>query len=211
MMEGLDWASIITSLGTIILGYFSYNQYTKNKQTDAKLKKMEEDARLERVRKEEMRLRRNDNFALVFGELWNLLYHLKADRVYIIQPHPLGREEMLTVVFEAKRKGVTSIRGNAQQLKISECANFASTLVKKPFMYIQDINKDVTDKFAKAKFSTSGCQHVIVKKLSDNRHDWVGSIFCEFTDEMEVTMESAEEAMKQAATNIQFILPEFKN
>ena len=210
-MGELDWASIITAFGTIILGYFSYNQYTKNKKTDAKIKQMEEERELERLRQEEMRLRRNDNFALVFGELWNLLYHLKADRVYIVQPHPLGREEMLTVIFEVKRKGVSSIKQDVQSLKISECANFASKLVKNNFMYIQNMDTEITDRFAKGKFAKSGCLHAIVKKLSDNRYDWVGSIFCEFTDDMNVTQEDAETAMQQAATNIQFILPEFKN
>jgi hypothetical protein len=29
--------SIITALGTIILGWFTYNQYTKNKLTDVKI------------------------------------------------------------------------------------------------------------------------------------------------------------------------------
>ena len=39
----MDWANIITALGTIILGYFTYNQYTKNKITDYKLTKWKEE------------------------------------------------------------------------------------------------------------------------------------------------------------------------
>ena len=37
-------AGIITALGTILLGYFTYNQYAKNKKTDAKLEQMKKDA-----------------------------------------------------------------------------------------------------------------------------------------------------------------------
>ena len=32
----IDIASVITAIGTIVLGYFTYNQYTKNKLTDLK-------------------------------------------------------------------------------------------------------------------------------------------------------------------------------
>ena len=70
----IDIASVITAIGTIVLGYFTYNQYTKNKLTDLKLKQLEEeDKRKNRARA--------DNAALVYGELWNVL-HLTGPRVY---------------------------------------------------------------------------------------------------------------------------------
>jgi hypothetical protein len=50
-----------------------------------------------------------------------------------------------------------------------------------------------------------------VKRLSDNRHDWVGSIVCEFTDEMTVSEKDAQELLRKAATDIQYILPEIRD
>ena len=81
--------AIISAIGTIIAAWFAYNQYSKNKLTDLKI---------ERFRQEETakNTRRNYNSAVVFGELWNVLYQLKADRVYIVQPHPLSRTRSAT-------------------------------------------------------------------------------------------------------------------
>jgi hypothetical protein len=58
--------------------------------------------------------------------------------------------------------------------------------------------------------SSCGCEAAIIKRLSDNKHDWVGSIFCEFTDEMNISEEEAKEILHIAATNIQYILPEIR-
>lgn len=207
-MSGMDWASIITAIGTIILGYFSYNQYTKNKLTDAKIKQIEDDAIQEKIAKNKLIEKRRDNSVIVYGELWQALFSLGADRVYIIQPHPLGREEMLSIRFEVKRREMVSMIPEVQGLKISEVANFASKMVKNLFMYITDIDKQVDDKYAKAIISSLGCQQAIIKRLSDNSHDWVGSVICEFTKPMEVSEEDARDIMHKAATNIQYIIPE---
>lgn len=207
----MDWAAIITAIGGVIgaIGgiyaiWTKYNQDTKNKETDYKLKKLEEEDKAKNKR-------RSDNAMLVFGELWNILYELKASRVYIVQPHPLGNEEMITIYFEVKKKGVEPMRPHIQQMKISEVANFAASLVKNIFLYITDIDKQVKDRYAKALLASCGCKNAIVKRLSDNHHDWVGSIFVEFCQPMTVSEEEAHEVLHQAATNIQYILPEFRN
>lgn len=94
----IDFANIVSACGTIVAAYFAYNQYTKNKITDLKV---------EYFKKEEERksYRRSENTAKVFGELWRILFELKADRVYIVQPHPLGHIAFLSIQFEVKRKG----------------------------------------------------------------------------------------------------------
>lgn len=207
-MSGMEWASIITAIGTIILGYFSYNQYTKNKLTDAKIKQIEDNAIKEKLEQSRERERRRDNAVIVYGELWQALFSMGADRVYIIQPHPLGREEMLSIRFEVKRREMVSMVPEVQKLKISEVANFSSKMVKNLFMYITDIEKQVDDKYARAIISSLGCQQAVIKRLSDNSHDWVGSIFCEFTKPMKISEEDAREIMHKAATNIQYIIPE---
>ena len=74
---------------------------------------------------------------------------------------------------------------------------FASELVKNTFMYIYitNIDEQVGDKYARAILSSCGCVNAIIKRLSDNKYDWVGSIFCEFIKPMEIDKEEAEQIL----------------
>ena len=196
--------AIISAIGTIIAAWFAYNQYTKNKMTDLKIEEYKQS-------EERKNKRRADNSSLVYGELWNVLHELGADRVYIVQPHPLGNESLLSVYFEVKRKGIEGMKNHIQNLPIADVAKFSSELVRNLFMYITDIDNQVTDKYAKSILSSYGCEAAIVKRLNDNTHDWIGSIFCEFTRPISVTEDEARNIMHIAAINIQYLLPEYSN
>lgn len=193
---------IISALAVIITAWFSYNQYAKNKLTDLKVEQMQRDNEVKRKR-------RSDNSALVHGELWEILHELKADRVYIVQPHPLGNESMVSIYFESKRKGVESMKPRIQNLKMCDVAKFCADLTKNLFMFITDIDNQVTDRYAKSLLSSCGTEQVIIKRLSDNSHDWVGSIFCEFTHGHKIDEAEARAILHEAAMNIQYILPAF--
>lgn len=196
-------AAIISAVGAILASFFAYNQYTKNKMTDFKIEKFKKD--------EEMKSkRRADNSSIVWGELWRALHDLNADRVYIVQPHPLGNESLLSIYYEVKRKGIEGMKTHVQNLHISDVAKFSSDLVKNLFMYVDDIDDDISDKCAKSILSSYGCQAAVIKRLNDNKHDWIGSIFCEFTHPMDVSEEEARGIMHEAAMNIQYILPEYR-
>lgn len=195
--------SLVGAIGGVYSIWTKYNQEAKNKKTDYEIEKLRNED-IERNK------RRTDNSTLVFGELWNVLYETGASRVYIVQPHPLGHEEMLTIYFEVKRKGVEPMKPHVQNMKISDVAKFASSLVKNLFMYITNIEEQVDDRYARSILSSYGCEAAIIKRLSDNNHDWVGSIFCEFTDSIDVDEASAKEILHIAATNIQYILPEIR-
>lgn len=196
-------APIISAIGTIIVAWFAYNQKTKDQMTALKIEQIKKN-------EESKNKRRADNCSLVYGELWNILHELDADRVYIVQPHPLGNESMLSVYFEVKRKGIEGMKQNIQDLPIAEVAKFSSDLVRNLFIYISNIEEQVSDKHAKALFAHGGCEAAAVKRLSDNTHDWVGSIFCEFTHPMTVSEDEIKAVMHTAATNIQYLLPEYK-
>lgn len=195
--------AIISAIGTIIAAWFAYNQYTKNKLTDLKIEKFRKDEEIKSIR-------RADNSSIVYGELWNILHELDADRVYIVQPHPLGNESLLSIYYEVKRKGVEPMKPHVQNLRIADVAKFSSDMVKKMFMYITDIDTQVQDKYAKSILSSYGCEAAVVKRLNDNTHDWVGSIFCEFTRPIHVSEDEAREIMHRCAMNIQYLLPEYK-
>lgn len=200
----MEISEIITALGGIIIAWFGYNQYTKNKKTDYEIEKL-------RTEDKVTNRRRSDNAMIIFGALWELLYAIKADRVYIVQPHPLGNEEMLSIYFEVKRRWAEPMKPHIQRMRIAEVAKFASELVHNLFMYIKNVNEDVKDRYAQSIFASCGTTSVVVKRLSDNKHDWVGSIVCEYTDPIDVNEEEAKELLHKAATNIQYILPEIRD
>lgn len=200
-------SAIISAIGVIITGclglWVKYNQNTKDKLTDLKIEQFKKE-------QEAKSKRRADNSSIVYGELWNILHELDADRVYIVQPHPLGNESLLSIYYEVKRKGVEPMKPHVQNLHISDVAKFSSDMVKNLFMYITDIDDQVQDKYAKSILSSYGCEAAIVKRLNDNTHDWVGSIFCEFTRPISVSEDNAREIMHCGAMNIQYLLPEYK-
>lgn len=197
----IDVANVISGIGAIVAAWFSYNQYTRNKMTDIKV---------EQFKKEEERrgYKRSENSAKVFGEIWRVLFETEADRVYIVQPHPLGHASFLSIQFEVKRKGVEGMRGNIQNLPISEVAAFSKQMVDEVFMYITNIDEQIDDRVTKSIMSSNGCESIIIKRMN-NSNDWVGSIFCEYTTHMNISEEEARSILHEAAINIQYILPEF--
>ncbi|MBO5865120.1 MAG: hypothetical protein J6Q73_03610 [Bacteroidaceae bacterium] len=196
--------AIISAIGTIVIGWFAYNQNTKDKMTALKIEQL-------RARNEEKRNRRADNSAIVHGELWHALVELRADRVYIVQPHPLGNESMVSIYFESKRKGVESMKPKVQNLKMCECASFCADMAKNLYIYYDDIDEQVKDRYAKSLLSACGTSKVAIKRLSDNTHDWVGSIFCEFTHDVDVDKEEVRAVLHDVAMNVQYLLPEYKD
>lgn len=148
---------------------------------------------------------------IIFGELWDILHDTKASRVYIVQPHPLGHEEMITIDFEVKEKGIEPMKPHIQSLNISEVPKFASELVENSFMYITDIGEQIVDEYACSILASYGTKKVVIKRLSDNRHDWVGSIFCEFTQDLDINEKDIHKLLNEAALSIQYILPEIEN
>lgn len=195
--------AIISAIGTIVIGWFAYNQKTKDRMTELKIEQIRAEA-------QDKKKRRADNSAVVHGELWHALVELRADRVYIVQPHPLGNESMVSIYFESKRKGVESMKPKVQNLKMCECASFCADMAKNLYMFYDDIDEQVKDRYAKSLLSACGTSKVAIKRLSDNSHDWVGSIFCEFTHDVEVDKEEVRATLHDVAMNVQYLLPEYK-
>lgn len=209
MAEGIDWAGIITAIGALIgaIGgiyaiWTKFHQDEHNKLTDWKLEQY-------RKHEQERGFQRAENTGKVLGELYQVLLTTKADRVYIVQPHPLGHIAFLSVQFEVKAKGVEGMRMYVQKLEMSEVPLFSKMMAEKLFMYFDDIDNQMEDRVAKSLLSSNGTKVAAVKRMNSSR-DWVGSIFCEFMEDPEISQEEIKKAMHEAAINIQFNLPEFQ-
>ncbi len=203
-------AATITAIGSFVLSVLVaiFTQY--NKVTQKQRDRMN-DLKYEIYKKETERFefRRSENTAKVFGELWRVLHTLGADRVYIVQPHPLGNSEFLSIYFEVKRNGISGMKENVNRSPMSEMAVFSKALAENLYLCYTDIDSQVKDKRAKSLFLSNGCHSVAIKRLNSAR-DWVGNIFCEFTDKREIPEAEIQKTLHEAAVNIQFILPEFR-
>ncbi len=195
--------AIISAIGTIIAGWFAYNQYTKNKLTDLKIEKWKED-------ETNSSLKKVGNMAVIYGELWELLHELKADRVYIVQPHPLVNYLFVSISAEVKRKGVSAMRDSVQNMPMSEIANFVKILATEEWQFYQDVERDVKDKKAKAIMCLHGTESVAIRRLVNHNNEWIGSLFIESANEQLFICDNIERMTEDAANSIQFILPPIK-
>lgn len=199
----MDVASIITAIGSIIALFLTYNQYTKNKMTDAKIEQWK---REEKEKSE----KRSDNVSKIYGILWQLLHELAVDRVYILQPHPEKVNHFVSISLEVKRNGIAAMKPVIQNIHISDVAAFAAELSTREFMFYKDVNEDVKDKKARAILASNGGVSAIIRRLVDDENNWRGSIFLEYTHVMDCDPIYARKMLSDAASTIQYILPEIK-
>ena len=194
---------VISAIATPLAAWFAYNQHTKNQLIDLKVKKFQAD--MER----EMEVR-TDNCGYVYGAIADLRSEVSADRVYIVQPHPLGNESLVSVRFEVKERGVEPMKPHVQQLPLAEIPKFYALLTQNEYMAIHDVD-GVDDIIAHSIFATYGAEECYIYKMINNRKDWCGSIFVEYTgDKSPISDDDMQKMLKSCASTIQYLLPEFK-
>lgn len=196
-------AETIQAVGVVLVGIFSFLQYWFNKKADHNFKIKEKEI-------ERMSNRRADNSATIYRELYNLLHDLNADRVYIVQPHPLGNEDSLSVYYEVTRKGITGMKEQLQKLQIKSLAVMTGELAENLFLAIENIDEQIKDKYAKSMLLNNGTNKVFIKRLSDNKFDWCGSLFVEYTHDKYTDVNEIRQTMHTSASAIQYILPEIR-
>lgn len=196
-------AAIISALGTIIAAFLAYFQYSKNKMTDLKVKEYKQ-ALEEKVKQD------RHNISLIYGTMWQTLLGLNARRVYIIQPHPLASNLYLSIGLEVDQDDVKQIKKSVQRLPVCNVAAFAAELCQRDFLYYKDIEHNIKDNRARALFTCNGSKSVIIKRLSDDNHEWIGSLCCEFASDTSVNIDYIKSELADVANKIQYILPEYK-
>lgn len=196
---------ILSGVASILALWFTYNQYTKNKITDYKIEKWKQEEHSNNVKQA-------GNIATIYGELWELLYFLKADRVYLIQPHPLYKEMYISATLEVKQYGVSSVRDSLCDIKIEQVAKFVSDLANSEYKFIKGIEASELDDKIKSIMTSNGCHSVALRRLSDEKNNWIGTIVIgyihNFNNDMDI--ELIEKMSRSSALAIQYILPEFK-
>lgn len=187
----------------VLIAWFNYNQKSKDEKTKMDI----EDHKRKIAQKEH---KNSECRAKVYGKLWHLLEDLGAERVYIVQPHPLTTNEYLSISMEVKGDGVSPMSPVIQNMPMSEVASFASELATRDFLMFKDIESEVKDTKARAILTTNGSRMAVIKKLSDYDHKWIGNIFVEYTHGGELQPVELRKHLCEASDYIQHILPELK-
>lgn len=196
-------APIIVAIGTIITSILTFFSYSYKKNVDLRNK-----VALENEKRKNKK--RNSDISQIYGELWRVLHELKADRVYIMQPHPLIKNLYVSVSLEVHDNGVEEIRTESQNCRASDYPALVARLAKTEFLYHDDI-KQIKDNRSRALCSKHGAEQLFIKKLSDDEHDWIGSIVCEYLDvDNNISVDYAKKILAEAADYIQYILPEYE-
>ena len=193
---------IIGLVSPLATAWFAYNQNAKNA-------KVQRDVERWKKEEEQKAFMRNKYSGQVFGQIHELLRSAKADRVYIVQPHPLGHVAFLSCYFEAVNNGITEMQSSIQSIPMSRVPMFSSSLADNLWLYYNNIDEQVTDDVAKSLFLANGTRVVGIKRM-DNTKDWVGSIFIEYIEEPELTEFEIKKLAHDSAMVIRHILPEFK-
>ena len=200
----MDWqgiAAVITALGVIILGWFQYNQQTKNKETDARLAQRE---------KEDREKRNADKRAAsaIYRELWPLLSQFEGVlRVYVVQPHPLDRAKYISVIYEVVSEGMVSILPIVRKMPIGSIMDFVSELEGKEFIYWQS-QGDVKAGRARSIMHQLGTDKMVAVRMV-NDGVWQGNVVIDF-DNVEIDIEAVKTKLYDVRSNIKYILPEIE-
>lgn len=192
---------VMPVVSVVAVAWLSYNQYSRNKQTDYKLDKMkEEDLEKRKVL--------GTNIARVYAELHKLLNTLDVDRVFIIQPHPLKRYDFLSVRFCVQRSGVSDIREVIKNVPISDVVEIVDSFSTSDWAFYNDIHK-VSDRHAKALMSMAGSTSVAFFRLQGTDKSWIGTLTVENTSDDPLSEEACLAALSTSSDLIQLLLPPF--
>lgn len=197
---------IFTGIASIAALWFTYNQYTKNKLTDYKIDKLKEQEKVNSIKEA-------GNIATIYGELWELLHFLKADRVYLIQPHPSYKALYISATLEVKRQGISSVKDILVDVTLESISNFASALANNDYVFIEDVDNVDLDKKMQAIFMATGCKTTAIRKMADEKGNWIGNIVVGYNsdfDKVDIQKDLVEKMTRSSAFSIEYILPEFK-
>ena len=193
---------IIGLVSPLVTAWFAYNQNAKNAKVQRDMETWKKD-------EEQKSFMRNKYSGHVFGQIHELLRSAKADRVYIVQPHPLGHVAFLSCYFEAVNNGITEMQSSIQSIPMSKVASFSRAIADNLWLFYDNIDEQIQDDVAKSLFLANGTRAVGIKRM-DNTKDWVGSIFIEYIEEPELSEQEIKKLAHDSAMVIRHILPEFK-
>jgi len=192
-------AGFFALLNGCFIAYLGYNQSSKDKLTDFKIEQM-------RLENESKSAENNRHIAIIYGEMYNLLHRMDADRCFILQPHPSARPVYVSVAIEVTRNGVSTISDIVRNIPVSDLSLFVKEMAANRWIYIDDVESQVNDLRAKSIMRIAGATNICIKQLNNANEEWIGSLIIENTTGR-IFDDDAQFLTRSTANTIQFILP----
>lgn len=146
---------------------------------------------------------------IIYSNLWHLLFQFKFDRTYILQAHPKENSVMLSVLYEAKSEGVSSVIETHNNLEIAKYKSFARMLSSNDFMAIEDLVSSDIDCNIKSILENSGSKALFMCRLLDIDDNWVGTIIADsFEPRSDIDIDVLKTNMRAKARKIRNIVPD---
>jgi len=218
----MDWiglAGLVGAIGTIILGIAQIVGKRKEKELEFELKQreIENERRFDKIEKEDKQKHDKEKavlsevYARLYGYMWKLLLSTDADRVFIIQPHPLTDKQFISVSLEITHpdRDVVAHKQNFQKKRMSEWAGLVSKLSTDDWMIYRNV-KDIKDVKIFSEAHRRGVKTLIFRKLIDEQGYWEGTLCVEYTHSQPESLDQIKGRMCEKANLIADILPEYK-
>ena len=180
----------------------------KANENEVRFNKIELENRI-RLEKEKSKLR--ETFSRLYGYMWKLLLSVEADRVYIIQPHPLADKQFISVSLEVLNpdRDVRPQKDDFQFKKMSEWAGFISKLSDNDWVIYQE-GGEIRDLKSRLEFKRRGLSLMVLRRMVDEYGDWEATLCVEYTHNIPINLDYIKGKMAIKAELIADILPEYK-
>ena len=187
---------------------FELRMQEKANENEVRFNKIELENRI-RLEKEKSKLR--ETFSRLYGYMWKLLLSVEADRVYIIQPHPLADKQFISVSLEVLNpdRDVRPQKDDFQFKKMSEWAGFISKLSDNDWVIYQE-GGEIRDLKSRLEFKRRGLSLMVLRRMTDEYGDWEATLCVEYTHNIPTNLDYIKGKMASKAELIADILPEYK-
>jgi len=211
----MDWqgiAAVVSAFGVIVLGVLvpviNSSLKRKEKETELRLQRIEKE---DKVKHENEKALLSEIYSRLYGYMWKLLLSVDADRVFIIQPHPLADKQFISVSLEIVHpdRDVKAHKENFQFKKMSEWAGLVAKLGTEDWMIYRDIS-EIKDVKVYNEAHRRGVKALVFRKMVDERGYWEGTLCVEYTHNHPEGLDQIKGEMTKKARLIEDILPEYK-
>lgn len=205
----MDWigiAAIITALGIAPVLLVWTNHLIKRSD-----KRAEEREKRQEYRSDVERARLSSSLSELYGYLWKLMHVIDADRIFIMQPHPLHDKQFISISIEVVHpdRDVVRHKDNFQCRRMSDWPGLIAKIGNEDWMIYRSLS-EIKDPKIHTEAYRRGVRAMYFRRMSDAAGNWIGTLCVEYTHSNPDKIDFIKGEMAKNATLIADILPEYK-
>ncbi len=211
----MDWqgiAAFVGALGVIITAIVLPIINSRLKQ-----KELEQEKRFKKIEDEDKRKfevernRLSNTYSKLYGYMWELMFEINADRVFVIQPHPLSDRQYISVSLEVlhQKRDVSAQKDNFQFQKMSDWAGFIARISNEDWMIYKDLD-EIKDNKVYLEAYRRGVKTLVFRRMLDEQGIWEGILCVEYTHSRPDNLDYVKGKIAKKSILVADILPEYK-